>query len=679
MKRLAWAVVAATFGLIVVDTVVSAQYRTMLSADTLSQHAWPAVHLAALASTVMGALIVSRYPRHPIGWLLVAGGSATCLSLALEAVSLWTTDHHGPGSVATGRMVGWLSLLINASFTITTLTAIFLIAPDGRLPSRRWRPVLWAAVAGFGLYLAAVLLVDPQEVRLVPDQDYGTLTAVLANIGILLTSLALIASLVSLVLRMRRATGVTRQQLKWMVASAALPAVGLGLVLVASAFSDSYLVNVPLYLSYLAVPVCIAVAVLHHRLFDLDLIISRALVLAIATVLVGTGYVLVVVALSSAIRRGAGGFWASLLAYVLVAMAFQPLRRRVVHLADRLAFGAAATPYEALADLARRLGESPDPTYLLPAVAEAAGTAVSARRTLVRLHVPGAPDQVGSWPASPVVGTRTGVQAGATVDVPVVDRGELLGSLQVEMPAGRELRPHDLRLLQDLAGQSAIAFSNARLSAELAHQVSRLDQRTHELLESRRRLVTAGDAERRRLERSIAREVVPHLDPLPARLAELSAPDRTDALHPRDVQPLVAGSTAALEALREITRGVFPALLARSGLEAALRSLLGRAGGRLEGDGVAGERLDERVEAAAYFCVAEVLRGLTPPVTVALDRSDDELRLDVRAAGAGGLPPVAPLRDRVETVGGTVVGRTGDGLTVLEVRLPAAPRLEVPA
>jgi GAF domain-containing protein len=680
VRRLAWAVAAAAFGLVVVDTAVSAQYRTMISADTLSQHAWPAVHLAALASTLMGALIVSRYPRHPIGWLLAAGGFATTLSLALEAVSLWTTDHGGPGSVAAGRTAAWLSLLVNASFTITTLTAIFLIAPDGRLPSRRWRVVLWAALAGYLLYAAGVLVVDPQEIRLLDDQDHGPLSAGLVISGFLLTTLTLVASVVSLVLRMRRATGVVRQQLRWVVAAAALPALGLGVVLVGSAFSDNQLLAVPLYLSYLAVPVCIAVAVLHHRLFDLDLIISRALVLAIATVLVGTGYVLVVVALSSAIRRGAGGFWPSLLAFVLVAMAFQPLRRRVVHLADRLAFGAAATPYEALADLSRRLGESPDPTHLLPAVADAAGSAVSARRTVVRLHVPGAPDQVGTWPAPSADGPGTAGPAGATVDVPVVDRGELLGSLQVEMPAGRDLRPPDSRLLLDLAGQSAIAFRNARLSAELAHQVSRLDQSTHELVESRRRLVTASDAERRRLERSIAREVVPHLDPLPARLAELSDPGRSIALRPREVQPLVAGSTAALEALREITRGVFPALLARSGLEAALRSLLGRSGGRLEGHGVAGERLDERVEAAAYFCVAEVLRELTPPVTVALDRSDGELRLDVRASGAGGLPPVAPLRDRVETVGGTVVGRTGDGLTVLEVRLPAAPRAaEVPA
>ena len=82
----------------------------------------------------------------------------------------------------------------------------------------------------------------------------------------------------------------------------------------------------------------------------------------------------------------------------MVALAFQPLRRRVVRVADRLAFGAAAAPYEALADFSRRLGDSPDPSDLLPAVAEAAAHAVNARRVIVVLHVEAGPDRVATWP-----------------------------------------------------------------------------------------------------------------------------------------------------------------------------------------------------------------------------------------------------------------------------------------
>ena len=435
----------------------------------------------------------------------------------------------------------------------------------------------------------------------------------------------------------------------------------------------------PLYVAYLFFPVCTAVAVLRYRLFDLDVIISRALLLAIASGLVAGGYVLAVIVLGAAAGRGTDGFWPSLLATAVVAMAFQPLRRWVVRLADRLAFGAAATPYEALADFARRLGDSPDPTRLLPAVADAAGTAVNASTVTVRLHVPGRPDEVVRWPVieadegapAPVSGSRT--------EVPVLDRGERLGIIAVEMPPGRSLREHDTRLLRDLGEQAGIAFRNARLAADLANQVAELDRRTGELQESRRRLITAADAERARLERSIAREVVPHLEPLPEALTELAGSAAT-GLDGRRLDPLLAAATTALEELREITRGVFPAQLARSGLEPALRSLLGRTAAGSLSVGPAGVgRLDDRVEATAYFCVAEAVRGLGPPLAVALRELGGELEVVVTGCDDGELS-VAHLRDRVEAADGSVTQDSSDGSTLLRVRLPVAgSRTRAPA
>jgi signal transduction histidine kinase len=291
--------------------------------------------------------------------------------------------------------------------------------------------------------------------------------------------------------------------------------------------------------------------------------------------------------------------------------------------------------------------------------------------------VPAAPDGVATW-------TAPGPPAppGTTVEVPVVDRGEGLGTVTVDMPAGRDLRAADSQLLADLADQAALAFRNARLAGELAHQVEALNGRTVDLAESRRRLVSAGDAERQRLERAIARDVVPHLEPLPGRLETLaeSAPGRLD---PAAVEPLVTSATAALEALREITRGVFPAQLARSGLAAALGSLLGRTGsGRLVVTGIDGggatRRYGDRVEAAAYFCVAEAVQELGPPVEVELDDGGEELRLVVRGRDAGELS-LAHLRDRVETVGGVVARRTAGDSTALDVRLPVSAAAVVPA
>jgi hypothetical protein len=339
----------------------------------------------------------------------------------------------------------------------------------------------------------------------------------------------------------------------------------------------------------------------------------------------------------------------------------------VVRLADRLAFGTAAVPYEALADFSRRLGDSPDPSALLPAVAEAATGAVGSRCATARLHVPGGPDRVATWPRGSAPDRRPA--DGPVAEVAVVDRGEQLGSVTVEMPPGRALRPADTRLLQDLADQAAISFRNAQLSAELADQVEQLTERTEELAQSRRRLITAADVARSRLERSITREVVPHLRLLPAQLDELALVAPVPAGR---VEPLLTSAVSALEALREITRGVFPAQLARSGLVPALSSLLARAGaGRLVVDPSADHRHDPRVEAAAYFCVAEAARDLDPPIDIRLAAGNGRLRLSITGRADGHLS-VAHLRDRVETAGGTVTGRVVDGVAVVEVALPTA-------
>jgi signal transduction histidine kinase len=253
----------------------------------------------------------------------------------------------------------------------------------------------------------------------------------------------------------------------------------------------------------------------------------------------------------------------------------------------------------------------------------------------------------------------------------VTDGAERLGSLAIETAPGHPLRGSDTALLRDLADQAVIAFRNARLSAELSHRVEELDLQTRALGESRRRLITAGDAERSRLERAVTRDVAPHLERMPAQfdnLARGAAGPVTAGL----VQPLRAQAEAALEALREITRGVYPAQLGRSGLEPALRSLLGRTGGAtLHMDaGTDLSRSEARVEAAAYFCVAEAVRDLGGPVEVSLTRREESLVVVIDGQDAGELP-LANMRDRAEALGGTIASRRAEGRHSLEVWLPA--------
>ncbi|MEP7091289.1 MAG: hypothetical protein ABI776_14420, partial [Nocardioidaceae bacterium] len=433
----------------------------------------------------------------------------------------------------------------------------------------------------------------------------------------------------------------------------------------------TWLAGLPLRLAQVAVPLCVAVAVLRHRLLQIDLIVNRALLLALVTGLVAVGYVLVVVAVGFAVQGGTRGFWPSLLATAVVALAFQPLRRRVIRVADRLAFGAAAAPYEALADFSRRLGKSPDPSTLLPAVAEAAALAVGASRAVAVLHLEAGDDLTAVWPAGDADDpTASGV------GIPVVDRGETLGSITVAMPAGHSLRPQEHRLLADLADQAGLAFRGTRLSAELSGQVEQLGDRTRDLSESRDRLISAGDAERSRLERAIARQVVPHLESLPRRLDELSASDAEafTGLDPALVVPMVVAVNTALEALREITRGVFPAQLARSGLPTALSSLLTRTASTqrlVVEDSAVGRRFDTKVEAAVYFCVAEATRVLADPVVVALAADDEHVRVVVSGSDHGDLP-LGHIRDRVEAAGGSMSLSARDRHTVIEARLPTA-------
>jgi signal transduction histidine kinase len=229
--------------------------------------------------------------------------------------------------------------------------------------------------------------------------------------------------------------------------------------------------------------------------------------------------------------------------------------------------------------------------------------------------------------------------------------------------------------MADLAHQAGLAFRSAQLTAELSGQVEQLDLHARDLTKSRRRLITAGDAERSRLEQAIAGQVLFHLSPLPNRLRELSRRDDATSLDVASLEPLVEILTAALEALREITRGVFPAQLARSGLPTALGSLLARTGstGRLVVEASAvGRRFDPRIEAAAYFCVAEAARELGGLVAVVLSEDRDQLRLLISGSDGGALP-LSRMRDRVEATGGMVSLTSAHGQHQVHACLPITP------
>jgi signal transduction histidine kinase len=517
---------------------------------------------------------------------------------------------------------------------------------------------------GYLTFLLGMLTVDPASFELTaPADSFGGVPAALTASGFLVISGGFVASVVSMVRRLRASTGEQRQQLRLIALSATLIAGGIVCLFVVQLLNDgeqTWAASMPLFISYFLLPILFATAVLRHRLYDLDLIINRTFVVVAGVAFAAVGYTVLVVLVGRQVEGRAGGFWVSLLATALVAVAFQPLRRSVVRLANRVAYGARAQPYEALSEFSRRLSEAPAPDTLLPAVAEAAGRAVSARGAVATLVVPG---------GDPVVGTWGDTQAAPDHVVPVRGEDRELGSLAVVRPRGTGARPADLRLLEALADQAAVAFRNTTLAGRLADHVARLDLTTRQLAGSRARLIEAGDAARRTLEAAIARDVLPSLTTLPDEIRRARAALADGTAGP-DLTLLVDGTNHALEALRELTRGIFPTQLVRSGLEPALRSLLTRAESpaTLTVEDTAGSRFSPRVEAAVYFCCAEAVRSGPGPTAIALSVDGDELVL--RIGGVHGSAVDLPaVTDRVEAAGGRIAAY--DGEVVLTVPVDA--------
>jgi hypothetical protein len=614
-----------------------------------------------LGSAVLGAAIVARDQRHRIGWILLLVGVTSAISLLTEAYGVWVVRQGGPGSRDLGGVSGWLANLLGGQLAIAALAYMFLLAPDGRLLSRRWR---WAALtlaAGVLACTVAAASIPPTSFDLSQEADLGPVRALAFGLGFLAIAIGLVASVVSMVVRLHRSRGVERQQVRLVAIAAALVALGVAALFIVQILNggrQTWASALPLFASYFLLPILLGVAVLRYRLYDVEVIVNRAFVLVAGTAFAALGYTTLVVTTSNLARSQTGGFWLSLLAMAAVALAFQPLRRRVVHLANRLAYGPRAQPYEELSEFSRRISRTPSDSTLLPAVAYAAGRAVSARRATASLVLPGARAVDATW-------GDAGVQGTESHDVAVRHGDEELGRIRVWIPRGRALRPADERLLHALADQAAVAFRNAALEARLAGNVAALDRTTRELADSRARIIESDDAARRTLEAAISRDVLPHLATMPDDIvAARTAPSVGDA-----VAGLVARTNRSLEALRDLTRGVFPAQLARAGIEPALRSFLARDGvaAALQVDpSAAGRRFGARVEAAVYHCCTEAARAV-PGTSIELSAPGEDLVLRIHGVTRRDVDLQA-VTDRIEAAGGSLAPAEG----MLTVTIPVA-------
>jgi hypothetical protein len=295
--------------------------------------------LAILSGVTAGGVLASRRPRHPVGWLLLALGLSVVASGLADGYARYGLLTR-PGALPA---TGYLAVYADRSFAFwpVLLGFILLLTPTGSLPSRRWRWWLWVAAAGPALYLAwgvfarSSMNAPYQSVSnpLAIPALAGWWSAAVGAPGGVVTALAVPVAAVAVALRFRRARGVERQQLLWLVLAAGLA----GLAVVGS-FVGARTGNVPVR-DWLAgacvalVPLAIAAAVLRYRLYDLDRIISRTLTYGLLTVLLGLGYAGVVLGLGRLLPHGSSLVVAA--ATLAVAAVFQPARRRIQQTVDR--------------------------------------------------------------------------------------------------------------------------------------------------------------------------------------------------------------------------------------------------------------------------------------------------------------------------------------------------------
>ena len=288
-----------------------------------------------VAFATVGLIIASRRPANPLGWLLLSFGLSLSANEFLRAYADYTLFYR-PGTLPAGLAIAWVATWIWA-FIFPILPFVFLLFPDGRLPSCRWRPFAWVAGLVNGLFALMVpFRAGGLEYYPAIPNPVGipALTEAVFEAFAFVTFVVILLATISLPMRFRRARGDERQQLKWV----AYAAVFLGVVGVVAPRWASPLVSVIVEsLAFTGLAAAIAVAILKYRLYDIDRIINRTLVYGLLTAILGLIYVGAVLILGQVF----GGMtedppsWAVAGATLAVAALFQPARRRIQAVVDR--------------------------------------------------------------------------------------------------------------------------------------------------------------------------------------------------------------------------------------------------------------------------------------------------------------------------------------------------------
>ncbi|GAB1691986.1 sensor histidine kinase [Krasilnikovia sp. M28-CT-15] len=644
-------------------------------------------YVFSLLNVALGVFLVVRRPHELTPRLMAVAFVGTAATFNAPSHEVFhvigadpaVTDFHFAFHVVSGVAYVWAVLLF----------------PDGRLPLGAGRRATAAAVVAS----TAVITYVCWRSSFVAHPPFFV-----AFFGILVPVLGMTAQ--GIRLRYGRATPQSRQQSR-LLCLALAPALAVALLwsaarLVpgtdAAALADAVERAFPAV--FAVVPVMLFVAILRYRLWDIDHVITRALVYTLLAAFIGVVYLAVLAGTAwLAAPRG----WAAIVALAVVAVAAEPVRERLRALANRLVFGQRLTPREAMRTLADRLehaGSTDELAELTDVVVT--GTRCSAAylwliadgRLLLAAAAP-AGVHPGAGPERPG-GAATGAASmaeyraitGADLCFPVTHEGELLAVLALRLPAGVTLPGAELRLIGDLAGHAGLLVANARLTADLARQVELVTRRTTDLRRSRLQVVAAHDDERRRLERDLHDGAQQELVAL---LIQLRTVQRAGVPTAEQVAPLRRALATTRTTLAQVCTGNPPDVLTVAGLAAALEAATASAGAsglRVSVGVQLPVRLPPEVETALYFCALEAVQNATKhahagQITVRVERDGDDAVLSVTDDGTGFDPArvaagsgLSNLVDRLAVLGGTAqIASAPAGGTTLTCRVPATDAL----
>ena len=648
--------------------------------------------LIAAAFTGVGVFVVLRRPGNREGWLFIATGVAHAVMFFGRQYGFYAGSHQS----STLPAVSWVTWIgVWPLPLVLVLSGVTIMSfPDGRLPSRRWRVVVIAMLAA-GALLALLSALWPLEYAenslSVPHPlqlgGYDSAQTLWALVGPPLYVLFQIAWAACVVVRLRSGRGDEARQLRWFVYAVAMGALAmvLGFVLFGSAALGVLAVPV--------VPIAAGMAIVKYRLYDIDLVINKTLVVGSMAGIITAGYVAVVVGAGNLVGISASpNLVLSLVATALVAVAFEPARRRVQGWADRLVYGHRSSPYEALARLSTELSLGGQHADLFAGLASTVADGVGAAE--VTLWV-GSDDElvaVASWP--PQAGPYAQLSAapndlaslgdGVSTHVrPILHQGSVRGAVTLTKAPGEVLTAGEDRLLQDLVAQAGLVIDNVGLGAELQDRLHQISMQAAELRAAAKRIVAAQDEARRRIERDLHDGAQQRLVTLALSLQAASerAASRDDGDLAARLEEARCQLSQALAELREMARGIHPAILTQEGLEAALGFLAERSPVPVQVKVRLGRRLPQEVEATAYFVVSEALTNAAKhsgasSIMVAACVEDGMLMVDVSDDGRGGADGdwgsgLQGLADRLATLNGrlTVHSQRGAG-TQLRAQIP---------